>query len=297
MKTIVSASLAGATLLGVAARVPADTPAPTVPTYTATYAAEYKGKNLGSSEFKVTHDPAKNTYEFTSTTIAKGILGKLAAPNPTVQRSIFTVVDGKVRPSEYWYKDGTRKADGDKHIQFDWNRHIATVSDKDGRREVSLDDISLDDGSLYVALMQDLIVNGKPGQYRIADSEQAKTYGFEDKGEAQIDTGLGKLDDALLHPASRGLVEDYVSLGGAAAGLPARADRDAQERRSPDGAHVDVGRRDREALAASHARERSQVFGSVTPCWPWYLPPRSLYDVSHTSSDSKKITCATPSFA
>jgi hypothetical protein len=19
-----------------------------------------------------------------------------------------------------------------------------------------------------------------------------------------------------------------------------------------------------------------QVFGSVTPCWPWYLPPRSL---------------------
>jgi hypothetical protein len=194
MKTIVSASLAGATLLGVAARASADTPVPTVPTYTAMYAAEYKGKNLGSSEFKVTHDTAKGTYEFTSTTIAKGILGKLAAPNPTIQRSIFTVVNGKVRPSEYWYKDGTRKADGDKHIQFDWDRHVATVSDKDGRREVSLDDISLDDGSVYVALMQDLILNGKPGQYRIADGEQAKTYGFEDKGEAQIDTGLGKLE-------------------------------------------------------------------------------------------------------
>ena len=193
MKTIVSASLAGATLLGAAARVPADTAVPPVPTYTATYEAEYKGKNLGSSEFKVTRDPAKNTYEFTSTTIAKGILGKLAAPNPTVQRSIFTVVDGKVRPSEYWYKDGTRKADGDKHIQFDWDRHVATVSDKNGRREVSLDDISLDDGSLYAALMQDLIVNGKPGQYRIADGDQAKTYGFEDKGEAQTETGLGKL--------------------------------------------------------------------------------------------------------
>jgi hypothetical protein len=193
MKTIVSASLAGATLLGVAARVPADTAAPAVPTYTATYEAEYKGKNLGSSEFKVTHDTAKNTYEFTSTTTARGILGKLAAPNPTVERSVFTVVGGKIRPSEYWYKDGTRKADGDKHIQFDWDRHIATVSDKDGRREVSLDDVSLDAGTLHVALMQDLMVNGKPGQYRIDDSEQAKTYGFEDKGEAQTDTGLGKL--------------------------------------------------------------------------------------------------------
>jgi hypothetical protein len=193
MKTIVSASLAGATLLGIAARSPADTPVPAVPTYTATYSAEYKGKTLGTSQFKVTHDTAQNSYEFMSTTTAKGILGKLAAPNPTVERSVFTVVGGKIRPSEYWYKDGTRKADGDKHIQFDWDRHVAVVSDKDGRREVSLDDVSLDAGSLHVALMQDLIVGGKPGQYRIADSEQAKTYGFDDNGEAQIDTGLGKL--------------------------------------------------------------------------------------------------------
>ncbi len=193
MKTIVSASLAGATLLGIAGRVPADASAPAVPTYTATYSAEYKGKNLGTSEFKVTHDTAQNSYEFMSTTTAKGIIGKLAAPNPTVERSVFTVVGGKIRPSEYWYKDGTRKADGDKHIQFDWDRHVAVVSDKDGRREVSLDEVSLDAGSLHVALMQDLIVNGKPGQYRIADSEQAKAYGFDDNGEAQTDTGLGKL--------------------------------------------------------------------------------------------------------
>src|SRR3569832_1128346 len=27
------------------------------------------------------------------------------------------------------------------------------------------------------------------------------------------------------------------------------------------------------------------------------MPPRSLYEVSHTSSDSRKITCATPSLA
>jgi hypothetical protein len=39
------------------------------------------------------------------------------------------------------------------------------------------------------------------------------------------------------------------------------------------------------------------VFGSVTPRCPWYLPPRSLYDVLHTSSDSKNSICATPSLA
>src|SRR5207342_1450709 len=47
-------------------------------------------------------------------------------------------------------------------------------------------------------------------------------------------------------------------------------------------------------LAASCA---DQVRGSVTPTWPWYLPPRSLYEVSHTSSDWKNNICATPSLA
>ena len=53
-----------------------------------------------------------------------------------------------------------------------------------------------------------------------------------------------------------------------------------------------------EPLRRAEARAAGiQILGSVTPCCPWYFPPRSLYDVSHTSSDSKKITCATPSLA
>ena len=51
-----------------------------------------------------------------------------------------------------------------------------------------------------------------------------------------------------------------------------------------------------------HASRRSvilnsYILGSVTPCCPWYLPPRSLYEVSHTSSLSKNSTCAMPSLA
>jgi hypothetical protein len=38
-----------------------------------------------------------------------------------------------------------------------------------------------------------------------------------------------------------------------------------------------------------------QIFGKVTPTCPWYLPPRSLYEVSQTSSDSKNSTWAQPS--
>ena len=55
-----------------------------------------------------------------------------------------------------------------------------------------------------------------------------------------------------------------------------------------------------ESLSAARLRAlpaAPQVFGSVTPRWPWYLPPRSRYEVSHTSSDSKNSICATPSLA
>ena len=37
--------------------------------------------------------------------------------------------------------------------------------------------------------------------------------------------------------------------------------------------------------------------GGVTPICPWYLPPRSAYDVSQMPSAVKKTIWATPSFA
>src|SRR5690606_1254738 len=51
--------------------------------------------------------------------------------------------------------------------------------------------------------------------------------------------------------------------------------------------------------AGAGAARRTQVRGSVTPRWPWYLPPRSLYEVSQTSSGAawKNSICATPSLA
>jgi len=42
---------------------------------------------------------------------------------------------------------------------------------------------------------------------------------------------------------------------------------------------------------------RCGIIVNVTPVWPWYLPPRSRYDVSQGSSDSRNTICATPSFA
>ncbi len=54
-----------------------------------------------------------------------------------------------------------------------------------------------------------------------------------------------------------------------------------------------------EPCSASQIACNLQVRGSVTPVWPWYLPPRSRYDVSQMSSAAawKNSICATPSLA
>jgi hypothetical protein len=187
MKTIVSASLAGAVFVAATGRtLAADAP---VPTYSAVYTVEYKGRGVGTAAFSVTYDAAKNVYEFTSKTMAKGLL-KLARPNAVVERSDFLYVNGHIKPVEFWYEDGSRKGDDNKHLEFDWGKHVAVISDKDGRREIALQDMSLDTGSLQVALMQDLITTGHAGKYVLAN-DGADVYEYVDKGEAMTMTWLG----------------------------------------------------------------------------------------------------------
>jgi hypothetical protein len=189
MKTVVAVALVGATFIGLSSGARAAEPA--VPVYSAVYQVEYKGRTVGTTEFAVTFDAATNAYEFTSRTTARGLLKLLAPANPVVERSHFLVVNDRVRPVEFWYEDG-RKGENNKHVEFDWDKRVAVVSAKDGRREVALDDSTLDSGSVQVALMQDLIKTGHPGKYSLA-TDEAKSYEYVDRGEATTTTGVGTL--------------------------------------------------------------------------------------------------------
>lgn len=163
-----------------------------VPTYTATYQVEYKGKDLGTSEFSVRHSADSDVYEFSSRTVAKGLL-KLMSPNPVIERSKFRVTDAGIVPLEFTYEDGSRKGEDNVHIAFDWERRIATVTDSSGRREIALRAGALDRGSLQVALMRDLATTGRPAHYLVADEEAVKDYVYMEHGETTTATGIGSL--------------------------------------------------------------------------------------------------------
>jgi hypothetical protein len=164
-----------------------------VQTYTATYNAEAKGKEIGVATFSVRYIPERMVYEFKSETITKGMVVKLAIPNPVVQRSEFRVTATGLEPLEFWYEDGSRKGDGNVHIVFDWQRKVATTSSKHGRKEFAIQPGAVDDGTLQVALMRDLATTGKPGHYLRTDEDSITEYVYQDQGDAQTATGMGKL--------------------------------------------------------------------------------------------------------
>jgi uncharacterized protein DUF3108 len=167
-------------------------PDPNIPLYTATYGVQYDGKDLGLAEFKVQYDEGRGLYEFSSHTTVKGFL-KLARPNPVIERSQFQVVDGRIRALEFWYEDGSRKGEDNAHIVFEWDRNVAVVSNKDGRREVALQPGALDRGSVQVAVMRDLATTGKTTRYWLTDEDSTTAYEYTDHGDATTATGIGQL--------------------------------------------------------------------------------------------------------
>jgi hypothetical protein len=169
----------------------------TVATYTASYNVQYKGKAAGTAEFSVVYLADRDLYEFTSTVTAKGLL-KLARPKPAVERSLFRVDAGAVRPLEFWYEDGSRSGEDNVHVVFDWDRRIATVSGAEARRELAVPAGALDRGSLQTARMRDLAATGLARAYTIVDDDSVAEYQSTDNGTATITTGIGPVATRIL---------------------------------------------------------------------------------------------------
>jgi hypothetical protein len=169
----------------------------TIATYAATYRASYKGKEAGTADFAVQYLADRDVYEFSSRVVAKGLL-KLARPNPAVERSHFKIVDGALQPLEFWYEDGSRSGEDNLHIEFDWQRRVATVTGAEARRELQLPSKALDRGSMQVALMRDLATTTALPSYQLADEDSVSEYGYTDNGTQTVATPVGSLEARVL---------------------------------------------------------------------------------------------------
>ena len=159
-------------------------------TYTARYQIEYRGRVAGLSEFAVRYDDARGVYAFSSRTRARGLL-RLVSPRDVVEYSEFVVEDGRIRPLEFRYEDGSRRGDDNFRMVFDWNAGRVAVARSEDDLELELRPGVLDRGSMQVALMRDIEMNGRPGPYTLADENELTTYEFERQDDSEIVTAFG----------------------------------------------------------------------------------------------------------
>lgn len=162
-----------------------------IPTYEAHYRAEYRGHRLGSRIITVSYDAEDQRYVFESETRLRGIL-RFARPNPAVERTVFELDEGSIRPLEFDYTDGSRTGEDNVHILFDWDSGIAV--DESRSSQVSLPAGTLNVGTILVKLMLDVSRGIPPGPYVHTDGESLGIYSYTAGDPESVEVEAGEFD-------------------------------------------------------------------------------------------------------
>jgi hypothetical protein len=162
-----------------------------IPVYRAAYEVEYNGRHVADAEFSVTAQ-GDDRFVFASSTRARLLL-RLAAPNPALEYSEFSLVGDEIRPLMFRFQDTSRSGEDNYSIEFDAASGEAIVAARDGTHTETLDAGVLDRGSLQVVIMRDLARCIEPDAYTLIDDEGIDTYNFERLEDERADTGLGEI--------------------------------------------------------------------------------------------------------
>lgn len=180
----------------------------TVAEYTASYLVRTDGHRVANAEFSVSRDTNGN-YVFISSARARGIL-RLLRPDPAVDRSEFTFVDGRIVPLSFHYEDGSRKGEDNFSVTFDGAAGEVRIAGPAGSRTVPFEDGLLDRGTLQVALMRDLGACRLPGPYRYVDDNGIGEYAYERLDDLATETGIGTLHTVRFSQKSEGSSRETI---------------------------------------------------------------------------------------
>jgi len=164
------------------------------PPFTAVYKVYVKGLPVGEGTRTLSTLPG-NQFLFESIAKTTGFLSFFKKIR-IEERSVFMLVDGKVRPEEYIYQQkGTKPRLN--MVFFDWLKKTAENLYKGETKIIQLEEDTLDRLVYQAVLMQDLKKQqGKPLQdveYKIANKGQIQVYRPHFVGEEYVETGIGKL--------------------------------------------------------------------------------------------------------
>ncbi len=258
--------------------------------FNATYSVN---RSSGTAEIKL-EQLADGNWSYRQNIHVTSFLARLFLPSEMSSRSLFTLQNNRVTPMQFTADDGAGSSSRDQKLDFDWSR--GRVSGVFERKPVDLPTQTglLDSLSVQVALMNELIARAHAATFRAGgQGPHQGTTSTPGEREETLTTDIGEYRTVIYRSSRAGSDKTTVFWCAPELGyMPLKV-----ERRDGKRVEIHVEREEPSISAAALHAEDPQAFGRVTPCCPWYLPPRSLYEVPHTSSDSKNSICATPSLA
>lgn len=187
---------AGRLALGVLALVlagasPSAPAAGPIEPFEAVYTVEQGGTRLGTMR-RTLRVEGGGRYIYESVSTASGLLA-LILRDRILERSLWTLEEGRPRPLSYLYEESDSPEEGRRvSVEFDWAAGQAT-NESEGQRWRMDVDAGTQDKLLYqLTLTFDLRRGADTFDYPVADGGRLKNYRFTRLGEETLDSPLGR---------------------------------------------------------------------------------------------------------
>jgi Protein of unknown function (DUF3108) len=167
--------------------------------FDASFAAVFRGISAGTSQLKLEKLP-DNRWSYTSRSQAQGVF-RIALSGPTIQRSLFVLHQGQVKPLEFSSEIGIRTGDRNQSMHFDWDAGRVTGTAEGKPVNLPLEPGVLDALSVQIAMMLKLINGQTPDHFRMIDKTKIKDYLYTHEGEETVMTTLGPQHTVIFRSA------------------------------------------------------------------------------------------------
>jgi hypothetical protein len=177
--------------------------------FVAEYDVKYGNFSVGTSRTELRRSSGPDAWQIESRTTARGF-AKLIAGGTLVQSSVFQLEADALRPHNYRFDDGTKHADRDISLDFDW-----VAGRVRGAAEGKAVDIESESGLQDAASMQAFVQlrlnNGlEPGVIAMIEKDRIKYYHYTLLRRERLTTAIGEFDTLVYRSARDGSARETL---------------------------------------------------------------------------------------
>jgi len=171
--------------------------------FSAAYAVTWNGIS-GTSKVQLER-LADGRWSYASQTIAPRWIPHFLLPGEmSPRRSVFRMDNDRLIPETFTVEDGTNSDSKDQNLTFDWA--AGRVHGVAERKPVDLPTQPglLDELSVQVALMHELLSGRTPERFVILDVDHVKEYQYSAEGRERLKTDVGEHDTVIFRSSRSG---------------------------------------------------------------------------------------------